>query len=280
MTAQATTLVFKPLAYETPDVVAVLTLSRPEAANAFNASVISELTTQFARVAGRSDVRCLVVRGSGKHFSAGADLQWMRSAANLSYADNLADAGRLSAMFESLAHLKVPTLALVNGSAFGGAVGLIAACDIAVAASDAKFALSEVKLGILPAVILPYLARRLKPSSLRRFALTGRPFSASEALDCGLIARVVPSDDLEYAGREELAAILAGSPFAQAEFKNLHSQLAQTNFAQGKETAESIARLRTSQSGQDGLAAFFDKKPAPWMRDLAAGWQLFDTDQP
>lgn len=276
----ATTLVFKPLALETSEVVAVLTLSRPEAANSFNAAVIAELTTQFSRVAARPGIRCLVIRGSGKHFSAGADLQWMKSAATLSYEENLTDAGRLTAMFESLAHLKVPTLALVNGSAFGGALGLIAACDIAVASSDAKFALSEVKLGLLPAVILPYLARRLQPASLRRFALTGRPFSASEALTCGLVARVVPRDDLEYAGREELAALLAGSPLAQSEFKTLFHHLSQSNFAQGKETAESIARLRTSPSGQDGLAAFFEKKSAPWARDLASGWELYEADTP
>lgn len=277
---QATTLVFKPVTDDSPDTVAILTLSRPEAANAFNAAVISELTTQFARISGRADVRCLVLRGHGKHFSAGADLQWMKAAAKLTYADNLSDAARLAAMFEGLANLKIPTIALVNGSAFGGAVGLIAACDIAIAASDAKFALSEVKLGLLPAVILPYLARRMQPASLRRLALTGRPFTASEALASGLVVRVVPADDLEYAGREELAAVLAGSPIAQGEFKSLFAILSQQGFAQGKETSESIARLRTSLSGQEGLSAFFEKKPAPWVRELPAGWQLFDTDTP
>ncbi len=277
--SQATSLVFKPISSDHPEMVAILSLSRPEAANAFNAEVISELTTQFARVGVRPDVRCLVIRGKGKHFSAGADLQWMRAAAQLSYADNMSDAARLAAMFEALAQLKMPTLALVNGSAFGGAVGLIAACDIAIASSDAKFALSEVKLGLLPAVILPYLARRMQPASLRRLALTGRVFTAADALAHGLITRVVSADDLEYAGREELALILAGSPTAQAEFKQLSQRLTQPDFVATKETAEAIAKLRTSASGQAGLAAFFDKRPAPWTRELSAGWQLYDADE-
>jgi methylglutaconyl-CoA hydratase len=260
--------------------VAILTLARPEAANSFNAAVIAELSTHLTRVAGHPDVRCLVLRGAGKHFSAGADLTWMRDAAKLNYAENVADAGRLASMFEALANLRVPTVAVVGGSAFGGAVGLIAACDIAIAASDARFALSEVKLGLLPAVILPYLARRMPGAPLRRWALTGRPFTASEALSAGLLTRVVPAYDLEYAARDEVWALLQGSREAQEEFKNLWNVLAAKDFAQTKEAAEAIARLRTSSGGQAGLSAFFDKKPAPWARELPSGWQLFDADRP
>lgn len=259
--------------------IAVLSIDRPEAANAFDAAVITALTKGLLAVTEQAksqpgSVRALVLRGQGKHFSAGADLNWMRAAAKLSYADNLRDAGTLTTLFESLANLPIPSLALVQGSAFGGAVGLAAAADIVIAEKTAKFALSEVRLGLLPAVILPYLARRLTPQSLRRLALSGRVFTADEAMAAGLVSVLVDAGGLEAAARTELEQLLGGAPEAQAELKSLLSHLAGTGNAQGARTAEAISKLRAGPVGQAGLQAFFEKKPAPWAGINLSGWQL------
>lgn len=268
--ARATELVFTAIGGGRQGRIAVLSLSRPDAANSFNAAVISECVAHLKTVAGTKDVRALVLRGKGKHFSAGADLAWMKASAALSYQDNLKDSGHLTELFESLAQVNVPTIAAVHGSAFGGAVGLTACCDIAIATMGARFALSEVKLGLAPAVIMPYLARKMRPGALRRYALTGKIFSADEALAAGLVERVVPEADLDAAVRDELNAILAGSLEAQAATKALLARVIREGHQQAPHTAETIARLRTSPSGQAGLKSFFDKQPAPWAATLPA----------
>jgi methylglutaconyl-CoA hydratase len=255
-------------------VVALLELCRPAAANAFDDVMIHELVAQLRTVAATPGCRALVLSGRGRHFSAGADLAWMRASAQLSYDDNVRDAARLIELFETLAGLPLPTLAVVRGSAFGGAVGLTACCDVAIAAESARFCLSEIKLGLLPAVILPYLARKLRPGTLRRLALTGRVFTAADALAAGLIERAVPEAALEDAARDELSGFLQGAPAAQAALKALLHRVVADSSRQDQYTAEAIAAARTGVSGQAGLAAFFAKAPAPWSLALDPALRL------
>ena len=269
---RATELVFKDVGGG--DRIAVLSLDRPDAANSFNDAVIRELVEHLRELrASAKDCRAVILRGKGKHFSAGADLGWMKASAQLGYDENIRDAEGLIQLFEALTSLPMPTVAVVTGAAYGGAVGLTAACDVAIAAESARFSLSEVKLGLAPAVILPYLARKMLPGQLRRLALSGRPFGAAEALAFGLVQRVAPDAELESVLRDELAALLTGSPEAQAAVKQLLAEVVAGSLAQGPHTARTIAGLRVSPAGQAGLASFFDKKPAPWARTLAADWK-------
>jgi methylglutaconyl-CoA hydratase len=252
--------------------VTVVSLARESAANSFNAELIAELTRTLEGLAKQSDVRAVVLRGKGKHFSAGADLNWMRAAATLTHAENLEDALRLTQLFEALASLPQPTVAVAVGSTMGGGVGLLAACDVVVADAAARFSLSEVRLGILPAVIMPYVARRIVPGALRRLMLTGRIFGADEAERVGLVTRVAAAGALATTALEEVDALLAGAPSAQAAIKRLHTHLMRNGLAQGPQTAEAIAAARVSEAGQAGLAAFFAKAKTPWAArvDVAA----------
>ena len=257
-----------------PDVVAVVSICREEAANSFNGDVILELTKAFLEVAQTPQVRALVLKGKGKHFSAGADLGWMKDAAKLSYEENLTDAVHLTQMFESLYRLKVPTIGLLHGSVFGGAVGLAACCDIVLAETRTKFCLSEVKLGLLPAVIYPYLAHRIHKGQLRRLGVTARLFSAEEALDFGLVDRVFDSETKGQVLRDELNLILAAGPQSVALLKTLHQTLEKNNFMQCDETAKAISKARTSPEGQAGLASFFAKQQSPWVCKFPEEWDL------
>jgi methylglutaconyl-CoA hydratase len=257
--------------------VVVVSLAREEAANSFNAALIGELTAALMGLAKDDDARVIVLRGKGKHFSAGADLNWMRAAATLTHAENLEDALLLTQLYEALANLPQPTVGVAFGSTMGGGVGLLAACDVVVADAAARFSLSEVRLGILPAVIMPYVARKLAPGSLRRLMLTGRIFGADEAEHVGLVARIAAAGTLATAVLEEVDALLAAAPTAQAAIKRLHSHLMRNGLAQGPYTAEAIAAARVSQAGQAGLAAFFAKTKAPWTAraDVAAWMRVF-----
>lgn len=279
MSERATSLDLRSLLPGKADRVAVLALDRPTAANAFNDAVMRECIEHLETIAKTADVRALILRGKGKHFSAGADLGWMKASAKLSYAANVKDAGALTALFEALVNMEIPTIAVVSGSAFGGAVGLTACCDYAIGTESAKFSLSEVKLGLAPAVIMPYLARKMRQGSLRRLALTGKLFDAREALSAGLLERVVADAELTATVREEIGLLLAGSPAAQSETKSLLNRVMQDGCKQGSHTAEAIAKLRTSPAGQAGLTAFFDKQPAPWASTLAPDWR-FAEDVP
>ena len=254
--------------------IAVLSLSRPEAANAFHAAVIQDMVTALKQIRQHGGCRAVVLRGKGKHFSAGADLAWMKASAKLSLEDNRRDAEHLIELFESLAHLPLPTIGLIHGSCFGGAVGLAACCDITLAARSSQFCLSEIRLGLAPAVILPYLSRKMRPGDLRRLALTARPFDADEALRTGLVQAVVDDGKLAQAARGELEFVLQGAPEAQAELKQLMQRVVEDGGKQGAHTADVIARLRAGKTGQAGLGAFFDKQPAPWAIPLGADWSL------
>lgn len=253
--------------------IASVTLNRPEAANSFNGELLVELTRLFRQVKDDASARLLLLQGAGKHFSAGADLNWMKAAAALDHAGNLAESAKLLDMFESLASLDIPAVAVVHGAAFGGGVGLIAACDYAIATETAKICLSEVKIGLIPAVIAPYLARKMHAGSLMRFALSGRVFSGIEAREAGLVTVTTSVENLPQVLEQEVNSLLEASPEAQRAYKRLQRKL-QQNFPQTRDTVEAIATLRVSRSGQEGLAAFFAQERPPWVTSLPAGAKL------
>ncbi len=256
-------------------VLATVAFNRPEAANSFNKQVIASLTAHFKTVAARTDCRIVILTGQGKHFSAGADLAWMQEAAKLDHQGNLADAVALAEMFESFATLPMPTVAVVRGSAYGGAVGLCAAADMVIASDKSRFALSEVRLGLIPAVILPYLGQKMALGELNRLALSGQVFNADSARALGLVQRVVSDESLTNALREEINALLAADPVAQRDLKVLLSALRRRNFMPGPDTSEAIAKRRVHATAQAGLSSFFAKKPAPWQTEISPEWTVF-----
>lgn len=248
------------------DGVAVLTMNRPAVFNAFDETLIAELDDAFARLGADAAVRAIVLAGAGKHFSAGADLQWMQRAAAASQEANLADARRFAAMLARIAEAPKPTIARVQGAALGGGVGLVCACDMAVASEAASFSVSEAKMGILPAVIGPHLVNAVGLREARRLALTATRIVADEALRLGLVQRVAPPEGLDAAVDALLADVLACGPAAQAEIKQLYARLAPGPVsADVRElTAQTIARVRTTPEAREGFAAFLGKRPPNW----------------
>jgi len=248
------------------DGIAVLTMNRPAVFNAFDETLIAELDDAFATLGADAGVRAIVLAGAGKHFSAGADLQWMQRAAAASQESNLADARRFSAMLARIAECPKPTLARVQGAALGGGVGLVAACDMAVAADGASFSVSEAKMGILPAVIGPHLVNAVGLREARRLALTASRIGAAEALRVGLVQRLAPVEALDAAVDEALADLLACGSQAQAEIKQLYARLAPGPVtAEVRElTAQTIARVRATPEAREGFAAFFAKRAPNW----------------
>jgi methylglutaconyl-CoA hydratase len=231
-----------------------VTMARPERRNAFDAGLIAELTEAFADV---GDARAVVLGGDGPSFSAGADVEWMRSSVELTYDENVDDALRLRAMLEAIDGCPAPTVARVQGHALGGGCGLVACCDIVVAETDAQFAFSEVKLGIVPAVISPFALAKIGPGAARRFFVSGERFSADVALRIGLVHEV--TGDLDAAVERIAGELLTAGPEAARVAKELaRGPLPAT------ETARRIAAARTSAEGQEGLHAFLEKRPPRW----------------
>jgi len=245
--------------------VCTLTLNRPERHNAFNAELIERLITDIALANEDPSVRVLVLTGAGQSFSSGADLGWMQEAAGQDEATNREDAERLAALMRILYELDKPTVARVNGPAYGGGLGLIACCDIAIACTAAKFAFSEVKLGLIPAVISPYILNAIGPRQARRLFLTGEPFSAVEAQAMGLVHQAVEPDQLDATVERQITLLLTAGPAAQRECKHLLRRFDFEN-ADG-ELAALIATLRASPEGQAGLTAFLSKTRPPWIKD-------------
>ena len=252
-----------------PHYVGAVILHRPAEANAFHGGMMDQLRAIFANAAGDDACRLLVLLGAGRHFSAGADLDWMRSAVGMSLEQNRKESQKLLDMCEALYQLPMPTLALVHGAAYGGAVGLVACCDIALAEEGSRFCLSEVKMGLIPAVIAPYLAKKMLPVHLHSHALTARIFDATAAERCGLIQKVLPREGWDNQVRDEIDALLATAPLAQRSFKRLSRKLQNHNFAQGDYTVEAISVLRVAPEAQLALGAFLDKKESPWRQRLA-----------
>lgn len=244
--------------------VATLTLKRPEVHNAFDNIMIAELLTALKSIDDNDDARVLVLRSEGKNFSAGADLNWMRSMADKNYQQNVDDAGELGRLMEHLDQLSKPSIALVQGAAFGGAVGLAACCDIVLAQPRSSFCLSEVKIGLIPAVISPYVVRTLGERQSRRYMLTAERFFADKARDLGLVNDIV--DDFDEPLEQLLDTILGNSPQALGACKRLIRNVGSRPIDKNvrEHTITAIAEIRVSDEGQEGLSAFLDKRPAAW----------------
>ncbi|SDT24391.1 gamma-carboxygeranoyl-CoA hydratase [Pseudomonas oryzae] len=245
---------------------ATLWLDRADKNNAFNGAMIQELIQALDVVQDHGELRFLVLRGRGKHFSAGADLAWMREAAELDYDANLRDAQALAELMYNLYHLKLPTLAVVQGAAFGGAVGLAACCDVAIGAEDAQFSLSEVRIGLLPAVISPFVVQAIGERAARRYALSAERFAGSRARELGLLAECYPAAELDAALEQWIANLLLNSPQAMKATKDLLKEVGSGALSPAlrRYTESAIARVRVSAEGQEGLRAFLEKRQPQW----------------
>jgi len=245
---------------------ATITLNRPALRNAFDDALIRELKDTLERLAGDKAARLLVLTGAGAAFSAGADLNYMKRIASFGVAENVADAMVLATMLRTLNEFPKPTIARVNGPAFAGGIGLVACCDIAVAAEDALFGITEARLGLVPGTIGPYVLAAIGARMARRYCLTGESFSAAEAQRIGMVHEVVARDQLDAAVEKIVAALLAGAPGAEARAKMLIAELKGqpvTEAVMGL-TARAIAEARASDEGRDGVAAFLEKRKPVW----------------
>lgn len=257
-----------PLNVRTVAGVATLTLDRPKIHNAFDDLLIDELIDALRAVETDPAVRAVVLTGAGKSFSAGADLGWMKRMAQASEKENRKDARQLAKLMRVLNSLEKPTVARVNGPALGGGVGLVACCDVAIASEDARFGLTETRLGLVPAVISPYVIDAIGARHARRLFLTAQVFSAAEAARIGLVHVVVPAAELDTAVDAELDLLSSAGPIALREAKRLVQRIQHPDGKQRRAideaNADLIATLRVSPEGQEGLNAFFERRPAVW----------------
>ncbi|UOG19119.1 enoyl-CoA hydratase-related protein [Acinetobacter sp. PK01] len=251
--------------------VATVWINRAELHNAFNTAVIEELHHCFQQLNGRVDIRVVILAGRGKSFSAGADLNWMKQAGQASQADNEADALKLAKMLQSLATLKQPTIARVQGIAFGGGMGLASACDICVASTEAKFATSEVRLGLAPSTISPYVIRAIGARQASRYFLTAERITAEQALQIGLAHEVTTPELLDVKVDEIVQALLLGGPEAQAASKQLIQMVNQQSVDESLllKTAQHIAHVRQGEEAKNGLNAFLNKHSPAWIKATA-----------
>jgi methylglutaconyl-CoA hydratase len=251
--------------------VAILSLDRPQVHNAFDDALIADTTNALESLAADAGLRALVLTGTGATFSAGADLNWMRRMAKASADENRDDALRLAKLLRTLQFFPKPTVGRINGSAYGGGVGLVACCDIAIGIEGAKFSLSEVKLGLVPATIAPQVVQAIGPRQARRLFTSAEIFDATEAARIGLLHQCVATDKLDEAVDRQLHYLAKGGPAAQHEAKLLALRTAGMTIESAEridaENAELIARLRVSPEGQQGLSAFLEKHPPPWLKE-------------
>ena len=247
--------------------VQTITLSRPDVRNAFNDEVIAELKNAFLAVAHNSEVRCVVLAAEGPAFCAGADLNWMRRMADYTHAENLADAGELAAMLSAIYSCPKPTIARVQGDVVAGGVGLIAACDMVVSVDTAHFCLSEVKLGLIPATISPYVIRAMGARAAHRYFLTAERFDANEAHRIGLVHEVVSPEALDAQVAEWVRALVSASPNAVKACKKLLHDVAEReiNATLIRQTVEGIADIRASSEGKEGVQSFLQKRKPDWL---------------
>ena len=247
--------------------VALIGLARPEVHNAFDETLIAELTAAVREAGDDPTVRAILLHGAGSSFCAGADLDWMRRMAGYGREENLADAGALAAMLSTIATCPKPTVARVHGPAYGGGVGLVACCDVAIGANDATFALSEAKLGLIPATIGPYVVSAIGARQARRYFLTGERFDAAEAYRLGLLHDIVLPGELDARVNEILGALLVAGPNAQREAKALVRAVADRPVDERvvADTVERIATIRASDEAREGIAAFLAKRSPAWV---------------
>ncbi|MFA5974121.1 MAG: enoyl-CoA hydratase/isomerase family protein [Lentimicrobiaceae bacterium] len=248
--------------------IANITLNRPEIRNAFNEVMIAEITDAFREAGNMDDIRVIILRGEGKSFCAGADLNWMRDVSKYSYDQNYAESYRLSECFYAIYSSPKPTIAVVHGAAIGGANGLLAACDIAVCDNETVFSLSEVKIGIVPACISPYVIKRVGEYGARELMLTGRRITGPEAENYKLVNKSLPADQLETYVNQLVQMLLTSGPAAIKHCKNLIDKV--VNHINLNEaltyTAQMIAEIRASEEGQEGMAAFLEKRKPKWVK--------------
>jgi len=245
-----------------------LIMNRPQVHNAFNAEMIRELAVAFDGAEKDPDVRLVVLTGAGESFCAGADLNWMREIVRYSYEENLRESRELAELMYSIYALPKPTIARINGAVIGGGTGLFSACDIVIASERAKFGLSEVKIGLIPAAIGPYVIRRIGESGARELFLTGERFDARRALEIGLVNKVVTHEELDSKVEEVVNLLLSSGPEAIVKCKELLQRVPAMGLDEAKSyTAEMIAGLRVSPEGQEGMASFLEKRKPNWTKE-------------
>ena len=250
--------------------VATVTMNNPDKHNAFDDSIIFALSHLFYEIAKCHDINVMILASTGKSFSAGADLGWMKRMASYSYEENLADANALAHMLKNLNFLPQPTIAKVQGAAFGGAVGLASCCDIVLASEKASFCLSEVKLGLIPATISPYVVNAIGQKASRRYFQTAERFFADKAQLLGLVDEILPLEELDAAVEKMAQTLLANGPLAVRQAKQLALDVAYQDIDEAliEITSERIAAIRVSIEGQEGLTAFFEKRQPAWQAQL------------
>ncbi|CAM2183961.1 methylglutaconyl-CoA hydratase [Paraburkholderia sacchari] len=264
------TMQYETLLVDVSAQVATVTLNRPDVRNAFNETMIADVTAAFTALGVRDDVRVIVLAGNGKAFCAGADLNWMRKMAGYSDEENRADALRLARMLSTVYRCPKPVIARVHGDAYAGGMGLVCAADIVVAAETVNFCLSEARLGLMPATIAPYVIRALGEQASRRYFVTAEAFDCATALRLGLVSEAVSADELDATVARIAGTLCANSPNAVRECKQLVQDIAGESIDDAliEDTAVRIARIRASEEGRDGVSSFLEKRTPRW-RDPA-----------
>ncbi len=259
--------VYSTIEIEQKEQIATIFLNRPDVKNAMSGDMIKELADAFTQVGNDSNTRIIVLRGKGNVFCAGADLNWMKDVANYSYEQNKIESQQLAKCFETIYKTSKPTIAVIQGAAMGGANGLLAACDFAFGLEDAVFAFSEVKLGLIPATIGPYILKRIGESKARDLMLTGRKINGLEAVQYGLINQVCTAGDLENKIAETIKHLLSSGPASIAKCKELLTNISEQKLDEAiPYTVEMIAKARVSDEGQEGMKAFFEKRKPNWAK--------------
>lgn len=258
----------EPALYKVEKNIATITMNRPEVHNAFNEGMIAAMTEAFEKAGADKGVRAVILNGNGKSFCAGGDLNWMRKVADYNFEQNVADAMTLGRLLKTINTLPKPTIALVQGNAFGGGVGLAACCDIAFAEDTAKFCLSEVKIGLIPSIIAPYVIAAIGERQARRYFLTAEVIDGKTAARIGLVHEAAPSSEMDNLLDEAIYALWEGAPAAQARGKNLILDIAKRKIDDDliKFTSEKIAEARASEEGKEGLSAFLSKGTPGWRK--------------
>lgn len=255
------------VSYQKDGMIGRVTFNRPKIHNAFNATVITEMSQVFDEIAADEELRVVLLTGEGKSFCAGADLNWMREVINQSFDENLAESNALADLFYQIYTCKLPVVGQINGAAIGGGTGFVAVCDIAIAARSAKFSFSEVKIGVVPACIGPYVIKKMGEGKARELFITGERMAADRAHEVGLVNAVADDDQLEATVNDLIKTILSSGPHAVAMAKKLVSEVPGMTPEQFKPyTAEMIARLRVSDEGQEGMDAFLNKRKPNWVQ--------------